>query len=96
VHFISGSRQRDWLPCVFYRAHGKEKTHGKQAFCRAPEKTHGKDLFSHRPLAAVNKQVEAKCFRRAFLGKRTAKKYLCSAFLGKRTAKILLCRAFLA
>jgi hypothetical protein len=44
VRFISDARQRDCLPCVFYRAHDKEKTHGKQALCRALEKTHDKDL----------------------------------------------------
>jgi hypothetical protein len=38
VPFISGARQRDCLPCVFYKAHGK------QALCRALEKTHDKDL----------------------------------------------------
>jgi hypothetical protein len=35
VRFISGARQRDWLPCVFYRAHSKEKTHDKSDLCRA-------------------------------------------------------------
>jgi hypothetical protein len=37
VRFISGARQRASLPCVFYRTHGKEKTHDKQALCRVPE-----------------------------------------------------------
>jgi hypothetical protein len=27
--FFSGARQKAYLPCVFYRAHGKEKTHDK-------------------------------------------------------------------
>jgi hypothetical protein len=29
VRFLSGARQRTSLPCVLYRAHDKEKTHGK-------------------------------------------------------------------
>jgi hypothetical protein len=37
VRFISGARQRACLPCVFYIAHDKEKTHAKQVVCRAPE-----------------------------------------------------------
>jgi hypothetical protein len=72
VRFISGARQRDWLPCVFYTAHGKEKTHGKQAFCRAPEKTHGKDLICRAfyflahgkdfsPTAVSSRQQTSRC-----------------------------------
>jgi hypothetical protein len=60
------------LPCVFYRAHGKEKTHGKQAFCRAPEKTHDKDLICRAfyflahgkdfsPTAVSSRQQTSRC-----------------------------------
>jgi hypothetical protein len=38
-------------------------------------------FFSHRPLAVVNKQVEAKSLYRAL------KRYLCHAFLAWRTTK---------
>jgi hypothetical protein len=38
VRFLSGARQKAYLPCVFSRPHGKEKTHGKQALCRASDK----------------------------------------------------------
>jgi hypothetical protein len=34
-----------YLSCVSYRAHAKEKTHGKQALCRALEKSMAKILF---------------------------------------------------
>jgi hypothetical protein len=45
VRFISGARKRDCLPCVFYKAHGKEKTHGKDLVCRAFYfLAHGKDF----------------------------------------------------
>jgi hypothetical protein len=30
VRFLSGARQRASLPCVLYRAHGKQKAHGKK------------------------------------------------------------------
>jgi hypothetical protein len=48
VRFISGARQKAYLPCVFYRAHDKEKTHGKQALCSAPEKGTANILFAVR------------------------------------------------
>jgi hypothetical protein len=33
VRFISGAQQKDYLPCVCYKAHGKEKTHVKGFVC---------------------------------------------------------------
>jgi hypothetical protein len=32
VRFLSGARQRASLPCVLYKAHDKENTHGKKWF----------------------------------------------------------------
>jgi hypothetical protein len=57
VRFISNALQRAYLPCVFCKAHGKEKTHGKQALCRA----HGKEwdpahvkLYMHQHTFVIN------------------------------------------
>jgi hypothetical protein len=38
VRFISGAWQRDFLPCVFYKAHGKEKSTASKLFATRQEK----------------------------------------------------------
>jgi hypothetical protein len=38
VRFLSGARQRDYLPCVFCRAHDKEKRTAKILFAVRPTK----------------------------------------------------------
>jgi hypothetical protein len=71
VRFISGARQRknarqaSSLPCA--RKNARQRSCLPCVlFLSARQR-----FFSHRPLAAINKQVEAKCLRRAFLAWRT-------------------------
>ena len=43
VSRLSGTRQREHLPCAYKTAHGKDVAHGKDYICRVPpKKTHGK------------------------------------------------------
>jgi hypothetical protein len=93
--FISGAPQRGSLPCGFYTTHGKEKTHGKQALCRAPERKRtakilfavrflhdGRQIFFLSPTLQINEA--------SFLLKKTN----LSCARKKTHNKDLVCRAF--
>jgi hypothetical protein len=81
VRFISGARQRACLSCVFYIAHGKEKTHAKDHVCRAflLQRTAKYFLALHIP---SNPNV-------------ILLKKLCRAHYFRCTANSCVCRAFL-
>jgi hypothetical protein len=95
VRFLSGARQKAYLPCVFSRPHGKEKTHGKQALCRASDKKRtANKIFAVRFSSSARQSIFFPLHPprkpRIILSK-----ILCRALQFRRTANPCVCRAFL-
>ena len=61
VLIFSGARQRASLPCIFYRAHGEEKSHDKFIVWRALFSAQAKTFFAVRFFATHGKLKSLPC-----------------------------------
>jgi hypothetical protein len=93
VHFLPRARQRAYLPCVFCRAHGKEKTHGKQDLCRVLEKKRTAKIAMHFMSGA--RQSIFLPLRPPHKPSIILSKILCLALQFRRMANPCVCGAFL-